>query len=63
MVKVTFEIKSNILFEYGKKVLPVAQVTFLFAMRVIGDKQFFKVGLNSVFAHHKKQIPEYIRIK
>ena len=40
MVKVTFEIKGNILTELGKKVLPVA--------RVIGNEQFFKVGLNCV---------------
>ena len=46
MVTVTFEIKSNIWFEQGKKkVLPAARVTF-FAMQVIGNKQFFKVCVN-----------------
>ena len=52
MVKVTFEIKSNI---YNlkmksnilkvKKVLLVTRMTYFFAMRVIGNKQFLKFGL------------------
>ena len=52
MVKVTFEIKSNI---YNlkmksnilkvKKVLLVTRMTHFFAMRVIGNKQFLKFGL------------------
>ena len=38
MVKVTFEIKTNIYFEEGKKkVLLVTQVTHFFAMWVIGN--------------------------
>ena len=37
----TFEIKSN---RSKKKKLPAARVTF-FAMRVIENEQFFKVGL------------------
>ena len=46
MGKVTFKIKSNIYFEQGKKkVLPAAQVTSFFAMQVIGNEHFFKVGL------------------
>ena len=52
MVKVTFEIKSNI---YNlkmksnilkvKKVLLVTRMTYFFAMWVIGNKQFLKFGL------------------
>ena len=45
MVKVTFEIKSNTLFRV-KKVLPAAQVTYFFATSVIGNEQFFKIGLS-----------------
>ena len=45
MVKVTSEIKGSILVWITyKKVSPAARVTFFFAMRVIGNKQFFKVG-------------------
>ena len=45
MVKVTFEIKSNTLFRV-KKNLPAAQVTYFFATSVIGNEQFFKIGLS-----------------
>ena len=44
MVKVTFEVKSNIQFEYGKKVLLATWVTQFFAMPVIRNEQFLKVG-------------------
>ena len=36
--------KSNILNKV-KKVLPVTRMTYFFAMRVIGNKQFLKFGL------------------
>ena len=47
MVKVSFEIKSNSLNKVKKKVLPVTRVTFFIVMRVIGNKQFLKVGLSN----------------
>ena len=49
MIKVTFEIKVIFsLNKGGKKVLPATLVTFFLVMGVIGDKQFFKVGLKHV---------------
>ena len=52
MVKVTFEIKSNISFESDKKKSFTGRPGDLFfAMRVIGNEQFFKVGLR------KKKLP------
>ena len=46
MVTVTFEIKSKIYFEKGKKKKFYRPGdSFFFVMQVIGNKQFFKVGL------------------
>ena len=44
MVTVTFEIKSNI-FNKVKKGFTGRPGDLFFAMRVIGNEQFFKVGL------------------
>ena len=45
MVKVTFEIKVIFSLNKVKKKLLATWLTYFLAMRVIGNKQFFKVGL------------------
>ena len=45
MVKVTIGIKRNLVWIKVKKSFSAARVTYFFAMRVIGNEQFFNIGL------------------
>ena len=52
MVKVTIGIKRNLVWIKVKKSFSAARVTYFFAMRVIGNEQFFNVGL--IVPHWRK---------